>query len=88
MCELLPNKRIRIVIPFHHLLFLGITIHFLNVMDIPQTKRGLSALNEIHILIPHFSLKITKKKKYKQPMMGSFKNTNYKWQLFKCKSNI
>jgi hypothetical protein len=41
MCELLPNKRIEITIPFHHILFLGITIHFPNGMAIPQTKRGL-----------------------------------------------
>jgi hypothetical protein len=40
-CELLSNKRIGIVIPFHHLLFSGIAIHFSNEMVIPQTKQGL-----------------------------------------------
>jgi len=41
MCELLPNKRIGIIIPFHHLLFSGITIYFPNGMGILRTKRGL-----------------------------------------------
>jgi hypothetical protein len=41
MCELLPNKIIGIVIPFHHLLFPGKAIHFPNRIVIPQTKRGL-----------------------------------------------
>jgi hypothetical protein len=40
MLELLPTKRIGIVIPFHHLLFLRIAIHFSNGMVIPQTKRA------------------------------------------------
>jgi len=40
MCELLPNKRIRITIPFHHLLFPGIAIPFPNGMAILRTKRG------------------------------------------------
>jgi hypothetical protein len=42
MCELLPNKRIGIVIPFYYLLFSGTVIHFPNGMAIPQTKRCLS----------------------------------------------
>jgi hypothetical protein len=42
MCELLPNKRIGIIIPFYHNLFPGLAIHFPNGMAIPQTKRGHS----------------------------------------------
>jgi hypothetical protein len=37
-----PNKRIGIAISFHHLLFLGIAIHFHNEIVIPRTKRGLT----------------------------------------------
>jgi len=36
-----PNKRIRIAIPFHHILFLEIAIHFPNGIVIPRTKRSL-----------------------------------------------
>jgi len=47
MCELLPNKKIGIAIPFHHLLFSEITIHFPNVMAILQTKRDLNIFSNI-----------------------------------------
>jgi hypothetical protein len=43
MCELLPNKRIGIAIPFHHILFPETAIQFPNRVAIPQNKQSLSS---------------------------------------------